>query len=168
MRNKYEAILNNHNSACSGLKRNLCLSCYWTRLSIIGFNLFLAYIVHKPGILGTVFWPETSLQAGLFSVFIHVNVKTSRRIGLQAGLFSLFIHVNVKTSCRERLQLHVSNEVLISGEYKKDISLLQEGEEHFCKCTHLLAASLSSPQAKQWPNWESAYSWRPPSAPTLK
>ena len=147
MRSKYEAILNNHNSACSGLKRNLCLSCYWTRLSIIGFNLFLAYIVHKPGILGTVFWPETSLQAGLFSVFIHVNVKTS---------------------CRERLQLHVSNEVLISGEYKKDISLLQEGEEHFCKCTYLLAASLSSPQAKQWPNWESAYSWRPPSAPTLK
>ena len=113
----------------------------------LGFNLFLAYIVHKPGILGTVFWPETSLQA---------------------GLFSLFIHVHVKTSCRERLQLHVSNEVLISGEYKKDISLLQEGEEHFCKCTHLLAASLSSPQAKQWPNWESAYSWRPPSAPTLK
>lgn len=147
MRNKYEAILNNHNSACSGLVRNLCLSCHWTRLSIIGFNLFLAYIVHKPGILGTVFWPETSLQA---------------------GLFSLFIHVNVKTSCRERLQLHVSNEVLISGKYKKDISLLQEGEEHFCKCTHLLAASLSSPQAKQWPNWESANSWRPPSAPTLK
>ena len=114
---------------------------------VLGFNLFLAYIVHKPGILGTVFWPETSLQA---------------------GLFSLFFHVNVKTSCREHLQLHVSNEVLISGEYKKDISLLQEGEEHFCKCTHLLAASLSSPQAKQWPNWESAYSWRPPSAPTLK
>ena len=114
---------------------------------VLGFNLFLAYIVHKPGILGTVFWPETSVQA---------------------GLFSLFIHVNVKTSCRERLQLHVSNEVLISGEYQKDISLLQEGEEHFCKCTHLLAASLSSPQAKQWPNWESAYSWRPPSAPTLK
>lgn len=72
---------------------------------VLGFNLFLAYIVHKPGILGTVFWPETSLQA---------------------GLFSLFIHVHVKTSCRERLQLHVSNEVLISGEYKKDISLLQD------------------------------------------
>ena len=74
---------------------------------VLGFNLFLAYIVHKPGILGNVFWPKTSLQAGLFSPFIHVNVKTSRR---------------------ERLQLHVSNEVLISGKYKKGISLLQEVE----------------------------------------
>ena len=53
---------------------------------VLGFNLFLAYIVHKPGILGTVFWPKTSLQAGLFSPFIlesfrDVNVKTSCRVG---------------------------------------------------------------------------------------
>ena len=89
---------------------------------VLGFNLFLAYTVYKPGILGTVVLPETSLQA---------------------GLFSLFIHVHVKTSCRERLQLHVSNEVLISGEYKKDISLLQEGEEHYFLQMHSPSCCIS-------------------------
>lgn len=35
-------------------------------------------------------------------------------------------------------------------------------------CTHEIASSRFSPQEKQWPNWESANSCRPPAAATLK
>lgn len=37
-----------------------------------------------------------------------------------------------------------------------------------CDYTHEIASSRFSPQEKQWPNWESANSWSPPAAATLK